>query len=100
MSELLDMIKTRRSIRKYKSDMVPKEIILDDAVYFSKEYGESITIAMIATIKIATRIFIVLPIVNFILLFLQSTICTYNRLTEFLSNVDSFPCELLFILHS
>ena len=27
MSELLDMIKTRRSIRKYKSDMVPKEII-------------------------------------------------------------------------
>ena len=57
-------------------------------------------IAMIATIKIATRIFIVLPIVNFILLFLQSTICTYNRLTEFPSNVDSFPCELLFILHS
>ena len=27
MSELLDTIKTRRSIRKYKSDMVPKEII-------------------------------------------------------------------------
>ena len=27
MSELLDMIKTRSSIRKYKSDMVPTEII-------------------------------------------------------------------------
>ena len=27
MSELLDVIKTRRSIRKYKPDMVPKEII-------------------------------------------------------------------------
>ena len=92
----------------YPDDTTNKEIVivgggavgLDVAEYFSKEYGESITIAMIATIKIATRIFIVLPIVNFILLFLQSTICTYNRLTEFPSNVDSFPCELLFILHS
>ena len=27
MSELLDLIKTRRSIRKYKPDMVPKEIV-------------------------------------------------------------------------
>ena len=27
MSELLEVIKTRRSIRKYKPDMIPKEII-------------------------------------------------------------------------
>lgn len=27
MSDILDVIKTRRSVRKYKSDMVPAEII-------------------------------------------------------------------------
>ena len=27
MSEVLDKIKSRRSIRKYKSDMVPQEIL-------------------------------------------------------------------------
>ena len=27
MSDILDVIKTRRSVRKYKNDMVPAEII-------------------------------------------------------------------------
>ena len=27
MSDILEVIKTRRSVRKYKSDMVPAEII-------------------------------------------------------------------------
>ena len=33
MSELLDMIKTRRSIRKYKSDMVPKDYCMRQYMY-------------------------------------------------------------------
>ena len=46
MSELLDMIKTRRSIRKYKSDMVPKEIIdkiVEAGTYASHRNGTAVT---------------------------------------------------------
>jgi len=41
MSELLDMIKTRRSIRKYKSDMVPKEIIDKQELTQPQEWDSS-----------------------------------------------------------
>lgn len=46
MSELLDMIKTRRSIRKYKSDMVPKEIIdkiVEAGTYAATGMGTAVT---------------------------------------------------------
>ena len=54
MSELLDMIKTRRSIRKYKSDMVPKEIIdkiVEAGTYAATGMGQQSPIILAVTNK-------------------------------------------------
>ena len=54
MSELLDMIKTRRSIRKYKSDMVPKEIIdkiVEAGSYAATGMGQQSPISLAVTNK-------------------------------------------------
>ena len=54
MSELLDMIKTRRSIRKYKSDMVPKEIIdkiVEAGSYAATGMGQQSPIILAVTNK-------------------------------------------------
>lgn len=54
MSELLDMIKTRRSIRKYKSDMVPKEIIdkiVEAGSYAATGMGQESPIILAVTNK-------------------------------------------------
>ena len=54
MSELLDMIKTRRSIRKYNSDMVPKEIIdkiVEAGTYAATGMGQQSPIILAVTNK-------------------------------------------------
>ena len=54
MSELLDMIKTRRSIRKCKSDMVPKEIIdkiVEAGTYAATGMGQQSPIILAVTNK-------------------------------------------------
>ena len=54
MSELLDMIKTRRSIRKYKPDMVPKEIIekiVEAGTYAATGMGQQSPIILAVTNK-------------------------------------------------
>ena len=54
MSELLDIIKTRRSIRKYKSDMVPKEIIdkiVEAGTYAATGMGQQSPIILAVTNK-------------------------------------------------
>ena len=51
---LLDMIKTRRSIRKYKSDMVPKEIIdkiVEAGTYAATGMGQQSPIILAVTNK-------------------------------------------------
>ena len=52
MSELLDTIKTRRSIRKYKPDMVPKEIIdkiVEAGTYAATGMGQQSPIILAVT---------------------------------------------------
>ena len=52
MSELLDVIKTRRSIRKYKPDMVPKEIvnkIVEAGTYAATGMGQQSPIILAVT---------------------------------------------------
>ena len=54
MSELLDTIKTRRSIRKYKPDMVPKEIIdkiVEAGTYAATGMGQQSPIILAVTNK-------------------------------------------------
>ena len=54
MSELLDMIKTRRSIRKYKPDMVPKEIIdkiVEAGTYAATGMGQQSPLILAVTNK-------------------------------------------------
>lgn len=54
MSELLDVIKTRRSIRKYKPDMVPKEIIekiVEAGTYAATGMGKQSPIILAVTNK-------------------------------------------------
>lgn len=54
MSELLDVIKTRRSIRKYKPDMVPKEIvnkIVEAGTYAATGMGQQSPIILAVTNK-------------------------------------------------
>lgn len=54
MSELLDVIKTRRSIRKYKPDMVPKEIIdkiVEAGTYAATGMGQQSPIILAITNK-------------------------------------------------
>lgn len=54
MSEALENIKTRRSIRKYKPDMVPQEIldkIIEAGLYAASEMGQQNTIIIQVTNK-------------------------------------------------
>ncbi|MBS6196295.1 MAG: nitroreductase [Clostridiales bacterium] len=54
MSEVLEQIKTRRSIRKYKEDMVPQEIldrIIEAGLYAASGMGQQDTIIIQVTQK-------------------------------------------------
>lgn len=54
MSELLEVIKTRRSIRKYKPDMIPKEIIdkiVEAGTYAATGMGQQSPIILAVTNK-------------------------------------------------
>ena len=54
MSELLEVIKTRRSIRKYKPDMIPKEIIdkiVEAVTYAATGMGQQSPIILAVTNK-------------------------------------------------
>ena len=54
MSEMLEQIKSRRSIRKYKSDPVPKELlekIIDAGLYAPSGMGQQAVIIISVTNK-------------------------------------------------